>query len=173
MKKGFSLCFLIWIGFAGIVLADPVARSARDTWGRRAADPRVDDALRVRVARKTLDRVMADIAADIGNLKTEFPQLKKWNSAEISPNKIGYQYHYKSGASEEEFGENGCNLLITSKDAPLASASSVLPDELKLGVYLKFKATGERAEALKEAVQKIVAEHFENIRALHSNQTLQ
>lgn len=131
----------------------------------------MDDALTVRAARSTLSQVMTGIARDIGALQRQFPQLKDWNNAEIASDRIEYQYHYKISqypfVSGEKFDKNGCYLRITSKNSQeLATATSSLPDELKVGVYLKMKASGEKAEELKKVVQEIIAKRFESVRKL-------
>ncbi|MDO8527585.1 MAG: hypothetical protein Q7T03_07860 [Deltaproteobacteria bacterium] len=118
--------------------------------------PETSRALSVIVAHKAMDEAMAAIAKDIGALEGEFPQLKKWRKATVSAKEIIYQYHY---SEEEGFEKNGCNLRIYSKDQPDLG-------ELKVGIYLKMKATGERAETLKQMLQKIVGNRFESIRAL-------
>jgi len=136
-----------------------------------SADSGMDHALTTTVARKTLQEVMMAIAKDIEELQGDFPQLKKWNDAEISPEGIYYQYHYTAGRypfAEEEFGKNGCHLAIDTKDQLQASASPQILGELKLGIYLKFKAVGKDAEELKRLIQEIVAKRFEMIRNLNS-----
>ena len=51
--------------------------------GSVAANPRVDDALNVRVARGTLLEVMQNIAHEIEGLKNNFPQLQNWRYVQI------------------------------------------------------------------------------------------
>ena len=119
-----------------------------------AAD--MDQALSVKVARQGLKNAMTKIAQEIGKRHKDFPQLKKWRHAEISDHEIRYQYNHK---------KINCDLLIYSKNTmELASAASALPNELKVGIYLKMNATGEKAEALKEILREIVAAHFQKLR---------
>ncbi|MDP2599364.1 MAG: hypothetical protein Q8P84_01335 [Deltaproteobacteria bacterium] len=121
-----------------------------------AAD--LDQALSVKVARQSLKNAMTEIAQEIGKRHKDFPQLKKWKRAEISDHEIRYQYSHKNIS---------CDLLIYSKNTmELASASSALPNELKVGIYLKMNATGEKAEALKETLREIVASRFEKVRQI-------
>lgn len=113
------------------------------------ANPAKQEALSVHVAKSALVSVMQEIAKEIGKMRGDFPQLKKWDQAFISTDRIEYQ----------RAGKNGCELLIYSK-GELAS------EEYKVGVYLKMRAFGEKAELLKETLQAIVAKHFEAIRRL-------
>lgn len=106
-----------------------------------------ESALTVYVARKTLVDVMQKIAGEIDGLKNSFPQLESWNEAQIFPDRI--EYHHRD-----------CDLSITSKSQTNSS-------ELKVGVYLKMKAFGKRAALLKQALLRIIAKHFEEIRDLH------
>lgn len=119
-------------------------------------DSTIDNALTVHVARGALGEVMQKIAREIDGLKTSFPQLKNWEEAYISSSRIEYQYHYDEGA----FGKNGCRLLIVAKTEP------VWNEELKVGVYLKMKAVGEKAALLKKTLMNIVGREFEKIRSL-------
>lgn len=121
-------------------------------------NPSIDNALTVRVARGTLLEVMQNIAREINGLKNNFPQLKNWDEAEISPTRIAYRYHYRSGS----FGKNGCRLLITSSSRP------VWENELKVGVTLKMKAVGGKARLLKEQLLRIIDKEFQKIRNLHN-----
>ena len=100
---------------------------------------------------------MQNIAHEIDGLKNNFPQLENWDEAEISPARIEYRYHYNDGS----FGDDGCRLLITSSSEP------VWDDELKVGVYLKMKAVGSKAELLKRKLLQIIGGEFQKIRNLH------
>ncbi len=123
-----------------------------------ASDTTFDNTLSVKAARYNLKAVMRAIAQDIGKEHKNFVQLKKWKRAEISDNQIRYQYQRKN---------INCDLTIYSKNTiELASATSTLPNELKVGIYLKMNASGERAEELKEFIRGVVAKHFEAIRRL-------
>jgi len=109
------------------------------------AESNLDNSLTAVVARQTLHQVLSDIAQDIGKIKHTYFQLEDWNEAKISSNRIQYQYEH-------------CDLLIYTNAT-----------NFKVGVYLKLKADGERAEEFKDAVQSIVARRFQKIRNLNSS----
>lgn len=114
------------------------------------ANPTNEDALIVHVARKSLVAVMQNIANEIDQIKEDFPQLKKWDRAYVSADRIEYDYD----------GKNRCQLLIYSK-------GEVARNEYQAGIYLKMKAFGKKAEMLKQALLAIIERHFQKIRNLH------
>lgn len=121
------------------------------------ANPVIDNALSVRAARGALVKVMRNIAEEIDGLQYSFPQLKNWRKASISASRIEYQYHYEGGT----FKKDGCRLLIIARTEPLWD-----DEELKVGVYLKMKAVGKKAELLKKTLMDIVGQEFKKIRSL-------
>lgn len=113
------------------------------------AEP-LEEALAVHVAKQTLVEVMAGIADEIGGLKANFPQLKRWEEAQIFSDRIEYRRE----------GKDGCQILIYAKSGPVQ-------EEYQVGVYLKMKAFGKRAPLLKQTLLAIISKHFAKIRRLH------
>lgn len=131
-RKSFLLVFVI-LGVAASVRAEPL-----------------EEALAVHVAKQTLVEVMGAIADEIGGLKTNFPQLKQWDGAQIFSDRIEYRRE----------GKDGCQILIYAK-------SRLVQEEYQVGVYLQMKAFGKRAPLLKQTLLAIIAKHFAKIRRLH------
>lgn len=128
-----------------------------------------DQDLRSKVVEATLQKTMQSIAEEIGQLQDDFPQLKEWPKALVSPKKIQYEYRYLGAAypyQEESFGKNGCQILISAKKESVFEPKDIVLSQIKVGVYLKFKAVGKRAERLKQTIYDIVAKHFQSVRNL-------